>query len=106
MLMPDWTPGFQWEASLPISGKTTRDPLVKFNVVMLASALGKNGPEAVAFAPRRAILDFIIRSALILYVPAGMNTAVPAAALLMHVWILLVLSAPPVGSSPVQVTFV
>src|SRR2546427_12015206 len=106
MLMPDWDPGYQWEPSLPISGKDTRDPLVKFNVVMLASAFGKNGPDAVALAPRRAMLDFMFRSALILYVPAGMNTAVPLAALLMHVWILLVLSTAPVGSNPVQVTFV
>src|SRR2546422_10764003 len=105
MEVPSVSPVFQFAALLP-PGKTIREPPVRFTVVMLASAFGKNGPDAVALAPRRAILDFIIRSALILYVPAGMNTAVPLAALLMHVWILLVLSATPVGSSPVQVTFV
>src|SRR5438445_6560737 len=93
-------PGFQFDPLLP-PGNTTREPFVMFKVVMLASAFGKNGPEAVAFAPRRAMLDFMIRSALILYVPAGMNTAVPSAALLMRAWILLVLSSPPIGSAPV-----
>src|SRR5438552_2047200 len=97
--------GFQFDPLLP-TGKTTREQTVKYKVDLLASAFRYNGPEAVAFVPRRPMLDFMIRSALILYVPAGMNTAVPSAALLMHAWILLVLSAPPVGSSPVQVTFV